>query len=83
VQYDKQFRLKKSRNLSSSWGVIDNELWLICMSQKRVVSTFTQNQSLSEKAENFRAKQETAERTIMIEGSEFADVVPHICCRYD
>jgi hypothetical protein len=27
----------------SSWGVIDNELWLICMSQKRVVSKFTQN----------------------------------------
>jgi len=26
VQYDEQFRLKKSRNPSSSWGVIDNEL---------------------------------------------------------
>ena len=43
VQYDEQFRLKKSRNPSSSWGVIDNELWLIFMSQRRVVSNFTQN----------------------------------------
>jgi hypothetical protein len=31
VQNDEQFRLKKSRNPSSSWGVIDNELWLICI----------------------------------------------------
>jgi hypothetical protein len=56
VQYDEQFRLKKSKNPSSSWGVIDNELWLIYLSQKRVVSDFTQNQSPSGKVDKFCAK---------------------------
>lgn len=30
--YEEQFRLKKARYPDSSWGVIDNELWLLCMS---------------------------------------------------
>ncbi len=29
VQYDEQYRLRKERNPSSSWGVVDNELWMI------------------------------------------------------
>ena len=35
VHYDEQYRLKKSKHPSSSWGVIDSELWLICMSSQR------------------------------------------------
>ena len=29
--YDEQYRLRKARNPSSSWGLIDTELWLIYM----------------------------------------------------
>ncbi|XP_033725243.1 LOW QUALITY PROTEIN: uncharacterized protein LOC117315208 [Pecten maximus] len=28
-QYDEQFRLRKARNPSASWGVVDQELWLL------------------------------------------------------
>ena len=35
VKYDEQYRLKKANNPSSSWGVIDSELWLICMSSNQ------------------------------------------------
>ena len=31
VRYDEQYRLKKSRYPSSSWGVIDLELWTLCV----------------------------------------------------
>ncbi|KAK3101442.1 hypothetical protein FSP39_003631 [Pinctada imbricata] len=35
VRYDEQFRLKRANNPQSSWGIIDNELWLVCMSNFR------------------------------------------------
>lgn len=31
VQYDEQFRLRKARYPTSSWGVVDMELWLLCV----------------------------------------------------
>ena len=34
VTYDEQFRLKKAKFPQSSWGRIDNELWLLTMSCK-------------------------------------------------
>ncbi|CAC5407443.1 unnamed protein product [Mytilus coruscus] len=29
--YDEHYRLKKERYLTSSWGVIDQELWVLCV----------------------------------------------------
>jgi hypothetical protein len=31
VQYDEQFRLRKARYPISLWGVVDMELWLLCV----------------------------------------------------
>ena len=31
IVYDEQYRLKKARFPSSSWGVIDQELWVLCV----------------------------------------------------
>ena len=31
VHYDEQFRLRKALNPSSSWAVVDTELWLLYM----------------------------------------------------
>ena len=50
VKYDEQFRLKKVRNPASSWGLIDSELWLICMSP----FNFHQKQISSGGQSNFR-----------------------------
>ena len=36
VRYDEQFRLKNSKFPDSSWGNIDNELWLLSMSCTRL-----------------------------------------------
>lgn len=33
LSYDRQFRLKRSRNTSMNWGVVDMELWLLYISQ--------------------------------------------------
>ena len=32
VNYDEQYRLRKATSPSSSWGVVDMELWMLCMS---------------------------------------------------
>lgn len=55
VHYDEQYRLKKSKNPSSSWGVIDSELWLICMSsQKGGNNASLQSQVGSGSSDSFR-----------------------------
>jgi hypothetical protein len=37
--YDQQFRMKKERNPSLSWGDIDMELWVLSISQGRKSNT--------------------------------------------
>ena len=32
VNYDEQYRLRKATSPSSSWGVVDMELWMLCVS---------------------------------------------------
>ena len=32
VNYDEQYRLRKATSPSSSWGVVDVELWMLCVS---------------------------------------------------
>lgn len=32
VNYDEQYRLRKAASPSSSWGVVDMELWMLCVS---------------------------------------------------
>ena len=32
IQYDEQYRLRKAISQCSSWGVVDMELWMICVS---------------------------------------------------
>lgn len=33
LNYDRQFRIKRARNLSTNWGAVDMELWLLYISQ--------------------------------------------------
>ncbi|CAC5407681.1 unnamed protein product [Mytilus coruscus] len=40
VQYDEQFRLRKALSPSSSLGVVDMELWLLCVSTPYVTPSF-------------------------------------------
>ena len=32
IQYDEQYRLRKAHSPSSSWGVVDMELWMLLVS---------------------------------------------------
>lgn len=38
VQYDEQYRLKKARYPESSWGIIDQELWVLLVATESVRS---------------------------------------------
>ncbi|CAG2209864.1 unnamed protein product [Mytilus edulis] len=40
VHYDEQFRLRKVFSPFSSWGVVDMELWLLCVSTPNVSPSF-------------------------------------------
>ena len=40
--YDQQFRMKKSQNPSMSWGNVDMELWVLCMSHSQLSFNDTQ-----------------------------------------
>ncbi|XP_052076053.1 uncharacterized protein LOC127714117 [Mytilus californianus] len=40
VHYDEQFRLRKASSPFSSWGVVDMELWLLCVSTPNVSPSF-------------------------------------------
>lgn len=42
LEYDKQFRLKMAADTTVSWASVDEELWLICMSNQTLTQ---QNQS--------------------------------------
>ena len=39
VNYDEQYRLRKALSPSSSWGVVDMELWMLCVSTPPSVNT--------------------------------------------
>ena len=53
VRYDEQFRLKRASNPASSWGVIDSELWLLCLSHSQSQNDhFDQKQVSSEQNVN-------------------------------
>lgn len=43
IQYDEQYRIRKSRCPNSSWGVIDMELWLLCVTTQSNVNQPTNN----------------------------------------
>ena len=32
VQYDEQYRLRKAQSPTSSWGIVDMEIWMLCVS---------------------------------------------------
>jgi hypothetical protein len=41
--YDEQYRLKKTRFPSSSWGIIDQELWILCVASSNLSNTMICN----------------------------------------
>ena len=40
IQYDEQYRLRKAHSPSSSWGVVDMELWMLLVSTPKTTPTF-------------------------------------------
>jgi hypothetical protein len=40
IQYDEQYRLHKAHSPSSSWGVVDMELWMLLVSTPKTTTTF-------------------------------------------
>ena len=45
IEYDKQFRLKMSKNTLLPWGSVDSELWLMYMSSHPTQSVHPLNQA--------------------------------------
>jgi hypothetical protein len=43
--YDEQYRLKKARFPFSSWGVIDQELWILCVTTSNLSNTMDANRN--------------------------------------
>ena len=55
LEYDKQFRLKLSRNTDIQWGSVDAELWILYMSGQSVgpqTHAYTQNYSQQQPSYN-------------------------------
>ena len=44
--YDQQFRMKKSQNPSMSWGNVDMELWVLCMSHSQAQISFNKTDAV-------------------------------------
>jgi hypothetical protein len=55
--YDEQYRLKKARFPFSSWGVIDQELWILCVTTSNLSNTMDANRNSRKEpfSENSRA----------------------------